>query len=783
MAELIGKSIQELGQAPTLLESTNIAIQREGSSRAEKTQLGKVTEFLLRSNMLQDTLHNTTNSLVKSGIAAHTLDSDPHGDKAYSNGLLASHLLNKDPHGDRGYTDDQITSHSKNNDPHGDRAFASNLLNIHSTATDPHGDRAHTTSQIKAHSTSLDPHGDRAYALNLLLEHTYTEGSLDPHGDRTYSDAQLRAHKEENDPHGLYTKVLELISQHNSDNDAHSITNQLGSVDTIVANSLNQAFNQKIGVTIPSLLNGLIPDKYIRETVVIKDQISLPTIGEVGTLYVDTTSSRIKYWNGSQYVVLSGGSSNDSVLSTDNIVEGADPNKRFLTTTVLEDIKRKIDTITDSKEGTSLFNTMMTKDGRLQLKNLKTEGAVQIVDNETSLTLKTNDYTFLADYNENVKLVSDTTILEDIDTNDMLTINGSITATNYKSAGDMRLVNYVTAWDVKAVLATQGISVPVQKPSGIVISSNGLVVTGVTKPTHDVEIYNSSNDLIGSGTSLTEGSFTVVLNTPELKGARLKVYTVTPEGNRSEPTLFFTNNTTSIIEPTSISITKDGKTLYGVTSRAAEVTITDSTNTVLGSGIGNDYGNFTIKLNKTLITNDTIRITAKLGTTLTSTVDAYVVNIKDIQTPYDITYNYERTVFKGKAEPNSVIEFTVNERRYVTTTNNEGDWIIYSFGFPVETSTELVITVKQEERIGSTAIILDNIYATTGSEPPVIESVTNFETKFLIKEITPIIGSTDNAELDIVYNNITKSVDILGKNKDGLNVKWVGQLNIIKDTA
>ena len=148
----------------------------------------------------------------------------------------------------------------------------------------------------------------------------------------------------------------------------------------------------------------------------------------------------------------------------------------------------------------------------------------------TRLILRTDDYVFKANYNEDVILTSDTDILESIDYNDLVVIQGTVTATNYKAAGDMRLVNYLNSWNISAVLATQGTSTAVTKPSGLIISSNGLVITGVTAPTNNVEIYSPDNELLGTAVSLTEGSFTVVLNGAELIGRKLKAYTVTPEG-------------------------------------------------------------------------------------------------------------------------------------------------------------------------------------------------------------------------------------------------------------
>lgn len=780
MAELIGKSINDLNVAPALLDTSCIAVQREGSSRIEKAKLGSVAEYLTKSNTFQTLLKKTVTESGGESLLSHTSHYDPHGDKAYTDNKFLNHLNADDPHGDRLYTNSKIIDHIIDNDPHGDRGYAISLINDHKSDLDPHGDREYTDNSIIQHSDSLDPHGDRGYSLNLLLEHKFED---DPHGLVSKINHEMYAHKNEDDPHGLYTKIIELLESHNNDEESHpNLTYQLKNLNQTVVSELNNALSHKLGTVLPFLENGTIPNKFLNKTLIINSEFELPTIGEENILYINTSAQSMHVWYDSRYIAVGGANGFDTIgLSTDEVEPGGNENRQYFSKADKEALEKKIEIITTDETGISTYNKVMSSDGSLFLKSLASEGNIQIIEDDTKLTFKTDDYIYKASYNEDVILTSDTDLLDNIDYNDLIILKGVVTATNYKAAGNMRLVNYLNRWEVNAVLATQGSSTPVTKPYGMVISSNGLVITGQTAPTHNIEVYSMTNDLLGEAVSLTEGSFTVVLNSAELTGRRLKLYTVTPEGNRSEPSYFFTNNTTSINGITAVSFNKLGDTIRGITSRGTTVKITDSNQVELGSGLTDEFGNFNIKLNKSLLTNDMIRITAKLGADLTTTLE-HTVNIKDIEAPYLITYNIERTVLKGYAEPNAVISFRYNNRTYSTATDSQGRWTLFLFSDPIITNEDLIFTVKQEERVTTTAINIEESYSDTTSDLLVKENVTNFETKFLVKTITTVLGKETDAELDLVFNSVTRNLEIRGKNKDGQEVIWLGQFNIIKDS-
>lgn len=183
-------------------------------------------------------------------VSAHVGATDPHGDRAYADGLasnydpagtgaseaasaVAAHAVAADPHGDRAYADGLASNY----DPAGTGASeAAAAIAAHVSATDPHGDRAYAdglavnydaagdaAAAVAAHISATDPHGDRAYtdaeitALALGTASQNDTGDFDAAGAATtaetnansYTASELAAHVADSDPHTQYQKESE----------------------------------------------------------------------------------------------------------------------------------------------------------------------------------------------------------------------------------------------------------------------------------------------------------------------------------------------------------------------------------------------------------------------------------------------------------------------------------------------------------------------------------------------------------------------------------------------
>lgn len=767
--QLTGKDIINLVQCPQLSNNTNLVVQRDGSSRAEKTQISKIIEMVTQDSQFKTSVLTFTNSSAREIVSNHKQESDPHGDRAFTTNLVNKHTEATDPHGDRGYSDSKLNAHINGSDPHGDRLYSNNLITSHINADDPHKSNKYTNDRISDHKSEVDPHGDRAYTLSTLTNHT---NSNDPHGDRAFTNSVINTHKAESDPHGLITKINQFISNHNNDIYAHGLNSKLDSISKQVTTDIESSLAQKVGISLAPLEYGKVPISYLKKFVVIDSFSGFPVIGETGILYVDKDNKNLYIWN-NRYTLLSGNSSGVSgSITTDNIEQGTNKDKRFFTTELEKVLNSKISSAM-STEGQSLIKS--TDNSNLVLKGITTEGILKIKNTSDNLIFHTDDYEFSGKSNATLRLSTDSEILKDIADNETVRISGYIHAYEYSESGGVRLLDNYNDWKVDGLLAIQGLSTSIDKPSNIVIASNGLVVTGKALPTVTVEVYDLSNNLLGSGVSIQDGTFTIPLSRSVDDGAELKAFSLTSDGNRSKPSYFFSPNKQDVKPLDTLTISPDGLKVRGNTSRDSTITIKSNTNVILGTAIADSNGNFTVTCSTALKQNDVISITATLGSLIYS-VSNMTVDLPNIQGVYDIIINRDRTILTGKCEPLSLITFTLNGREYKAGSDADGYFDSYEF-FNTFENGYMSFKVSQQTREETSVKTLTGSKEITETNPLVNNKLITAN-KMLYKSVIMTMGEKSTADLDLIYNETLNRIDVKGINKTGAVLKWGGTLNI-----
>lgn len=767
--QLTGKDIINLVQCPQLSNNTNLVVQRDGSSRAEKTQISKIIEMVTQDSQFKTSVLTFTNSSAREIVSNHKQESDPHGDRAFTTNLVNKHTEATDPHGDRGYSDSKLNAHINGSDPHGDRLYSNNLITSHINADDPHKSNKYTNDRISDHKSEVDPHGDRAYTLSTLTNHT---NSNDPHGDRAFTNSVINTHKAESDPHGLITKINQFISNHNNDIYAHGLNSKLDSISKQVTTDIESSLAQKVGISLAPLEYGKVPISYLKKFVVIDSFSGFPVIGETGILYVDKDNKNLYIWN-NRYTLLSGNSSGVSgSITTDNIEQGTNKDKRFFTTELEKVLNSKISSAM-STEGQSLIKS--TDNSNLVLKGITTEGILKIKNTSDNLIFHTDDYEFSGKSNATLRLSTDSEILKDIADNETVRISGYIHAYEYSESGGVRLLDNYNDWKVDGLLAIQGLSTSIDKPSNIVIASNGLVVTGKALPTVTVEVYDLSNNLLGSGVSIQDGTFTIPLSRSVDDGAELKAFSLTSDGNRSKPSYFFSPNKQDVKPLDTLTISPDGLKVRGNTSRDSTITIKSNTNVILGTAIADSNGNFTVTCSSALKQNDVISITATLGSLIYS-VSNMTVDLPNIQGVYDIIINRDRTILTGKCEPLSLITFTLNGREYKAGSDADGYFDSYEF-FNTFENGYMSFKVSQQTREETSVKTLTGSKEITETNPLVNNKLITAN-KMLYKSVIMTMGEKSTADLDLIYNETLNRIDVKGINKTGAVLKWGGTLNI-----
>lgn len=773
LTNIVTKSILELDVARAVENSASLLIQRQSSIKAEQVSVLDLLTFTANSSTLDLKIRDVVNSSVASVITTHSNAIDPHGDRAYTNNELVKHLNFSDPHGSNLYTTQAIANHSTATDPHKDRAFTTTAISSHAVAVDPHGDRLYTTNSIVAHKLEADPHEDRAYAFNLLQAH---REEADPHSHKLYTDTAISTHNSEVDPHGIDAKIATAIAAHNSDDNAHNLNTRLSAISLALRGDVDNSINQKVGVTLAPLAFGLVPKANLPLSVLVTNFASFPKTGvSEEALYIDKdTQKSYIYARGSYQPLNEGVGGSTSGLTTDVVAPGVNLDRQYVTRAINTTINSKLSNIISTGTEYSLVSLVNSGANTKSIKGIKTEGALRIEDTGVDLVLKTDDYNFEAYYNKDTLLTTNSAILKGVQKDERIFLQGTIQATQTKDTDSIRMIDKHAIWDVQALLGTTGTSTPLVSPSQLVQSSNGIILTGTGVVGTFVEVYSDQNLLLGTSTMIQATAFSISLNTPMLDGEKLKVYTVTLEGNRSKPTIHYAHSSTRVRDIDYVSVSVDGLTVRGKTTRGAVVELTDNADAPLGSSVADVNGNFSITSSIALVSNDTIVITAKLGATLRSTV-TIVVLLPTLTPIYDIVVDDFNTVITGKAEPSSLITIGTGN---ITSTDAQGNFTLFTYSAPLSNST-YSFKVTNEARTNTVEGIVSQAVVLVGSEPIVKDVLVSEETTLIESNIT---GGTTGLSLELVFNTITNELEIKGKTTTDTYISWEGTLNIKRYT-
>lgn len=779
LSNIVTKSILELEKARVVENSAALLIQRQSSDKAEQVSVLELLTFTANSSTLDLKIKDVVNNSIGSAITGHSSSPDPHGDRAYTNNELVKHLNFSDPHGSNLYTTQAISNHTIAEDPHKDRAFAITAIETHSKAIDAHGDRLFTTTSLATHKSEEDPHGDRSYAFNLLQVH---REEADPHSHKLYTNTAISNHNAEADPHGINAKIATAIAAHNTDENAHNLNTRLSSISLALRGDVDNAINQKVGVSIAPLTFGLIPKANLPLSVLVTNFANFPKTGvSEEALYIDkATQKSYIYARGGYQPLNEGVGGSNAGLTTDVVAPGVNLDRQYLTRATNTTINSKLNNVVPVGTGYPLVSLVNSGANTKSIKGIRTEGALRIEDTGVDLVLKTDDYNFEAYYDKNTLLTTTSDILKNISKNERIFLKGTIQAIQTKDTDSIRMVDKQAVWNLQALLGTTGTSTPLVSPTQIVQSSNGIIVTGTGVVGSFVEIYSAENLLLGTSTTLQSTAFSISLNRAYLDGEKLKIYTVTLEGNRSKPTIYYAHSSTSVRDIDYVSVSVDGLKVKGKTTRGSVVELTDNASVPLGTATADTNGNFTITSSKALVSNDTVVLTAKLGATLRATLTV-VVLLPTLIPVSDIVINEFNTIITGKAEPTSLITLTKGSNIYQASTDAQGNFNIFTYSKPLNSGSNCEFKVTNEARTHTVIGAIKQAIVPVSTEPVVKDILLTEETTLIVSSVNG--GGADEFSLRLVFNPITRELEVQGETTTtDTYINWEGTLNIKRYT-
>ncbi|MEX5505975.1 Ig-like domain-containing protein, partial [Pseudomonas putida] len=163
-----------------------------------------------------------------------------------------------------------------------------------------------------------------------------------------------------------------------------------------------------------------------------------------------------------------------------------------------------------------------------------------------------------------------------------------VTATD--AAGNASSAGSVTAPDIDGVDTT-----PPQAPTNLVVGLAGGQLSGRGEAGASVQVRDAQGNVLANGTVNPDGTFQISLAPPVNDGTTLQVVLTDAAGNASTPGTVATPDLQAPAQPTGLDLA-GGVTLTGSGEAGATVQVRDASGNVIGTGVVNPNGSFSVTL-------------------------------------------------------------------------------------------------------------------------------------------------------------------------------------------
>ena len=208
--------------------------------------------------------------------------------------------------------------------------------------------------------------------------------------------------------------------------------------------------------------------------------------------------------------------------------------------------------------------------------------------------------------------------------------------------------------------------IPPEAPTNVSIDDSGNVVTGRGEVGTTVTVTNAAGVQVGTGTVGVNGTFSVTLTSPQVDGSALSV-SLTDAGNHHSPAVSVTTpDLTAPDAPDGLAVSPDGTELTGQGEPGATVTATNSNGVVVGTGVADGDGNFSVALDPPQNNGGALTVTQE--DTGGNVSDPATIQPGDTTAPDAATglgVNAAGTLLTGSGEVGAI----------VTVTNADGDTV------------------------------------------------------------------------------------------------------------
>lgn len=178
----------------------------------------------------------------------------------------------------------------------------------------------------------------------------------------------------------------------------------------------------------------------------------------------------------------------------------------------------------------------------------------------------------------------------------------SITLTETDLAGNLSAVSAPFEFTIDRT--------PPPAPTGLVLNTEGTLLTGTAEANSTVTVSNDLGVTLGTAVADASGAFSVTLNAAQLNGETLSAAATDRAGNEGPAAEVIARDVTAPAAPADLVVATTGGSVSGTAEAGAQITVLDATGATLGTGTVGLDGEFTVNITPNQLNGEVLTVYA-----------------------------------------------------------------------------------------------------------------------------------------------------------------------------
>lgn len=293
------------------------------------------------------------------------------------------------------------------------------------------------------------------------------------------------------------------------------------------------------------------------------------------------------------------------------------------------------------------------------------------------------------------------------------------------------------------------------------VNKEGTVIEGTAEANTKVYVKDADGKVIGAGTANAQGEFQITLSSALKDSQKATIIVEDAEGNTSKPLEIKSGYDTLAPDKPTAQINADGTTVTGTAEANAKIQITKD-NKVIGSGVADENGKFTITISPALTVKDKASVSA-IDASGNSSVALEINGTKD--TPpdkpsfkvYDDNGTTIKQILANSETDDATPKFTVKAESNASLT-------IYDNGVAIS-----IIKIGQVNANGEWSFTLDKNLAIGKHTITLMQTdaeglTSEISLPFMFEIVAPKTASLSDVVVDTAHTETVSVADSVGLN-------------------